>query len=152
MVEFRVLTDEGVQMFRTFLEESARSGEPAPTHLLNDRNYSKDFTPKIHIAMSMKFESKQDFGRYLVKVFDDAGVTRQMISKNRNFWTSLVLRYFDQFCSVDSNGRRKVPMEKKDQYIINLLLFICFIVSFSFGEKNPADMYTYMHLHIHIYM
>ncbi len=116
MVEFRVLTDEGVQMFRTFLEESARSGEPAPTHLLNDRTYSKDFTPKIHIAMSMKFESKQDFGRYLVKVFDDAGVTRQMISKNRNFWTSLVLRYFDQFCSVDSNGRRKVPMEKKDQY------------------------------------
>jgi len=31
-------------------------------------------------------------------------------------------------------------MEKKDQYIINLLLFICFIVSFSFGEKTPVDI------------
>ena len=30
MAEFRILTDEGVDMFRTFLDESARSGEPAP--------------------------------------------------------------------------------------------------------------------------
>ena len=43
-------------------------------------------------------------------------------------------------------------MEKKDQYIINLLLFICFIVSFSFGEKTPVDTYIYMHVPIHIYM
>ena len=43
-------------------------------------------------------------------------------------------------------------MEKKDQYTINLLLFIWFIVSFLFGEKTPADMYTYMHLHTYVYM
>ena len=30
MVELRVLTDEGIDLFRTFLDESARSGEPAP--------------------------------------------------------------------------------------------------------------------------
>ena len=44
MVELRVLTDEGIDLFRTFLDESARSGEPAPLHLL--RNYSTDFYPK----------------------------------------------------------------------------------------------------------
>jgi len=116
MVEFRVLTDEGVDQFRTFLEESARSGQPAPRHLLNDRTYSKEFRPSIHIAISKNFGSKQDFGRYVVKVFDDARATRQMISKDRNFWASIVLMYFDQFCPVNENGSRKVPMEKNDLY------------------------------------
>ena len=54
MVEFRVLTDEGVDMFRTFLQESARSGEPAPTHLLTDRNYSMEFLPKVNLQLTMK--------------------------------------------------------------------------------------------------
>jgi len=116
MVEFRVLTDEGVDQFRIFLEESARDGQPAPKHLLTDRTYSKEFRPIMYLALSQKFDSKQDFGRYIVKVFDDAGVTRQLISKNRNFWASIILRYFEQFCPVNENGRRKVPMEKKDQY------------------------------------
>lgn len=116
MAEFRILTDEGVDMFRTFLDESARSGEPAPVHLLTDRNYSMEFLPKINLQLSMKFRNKQVFGKYIVHVLEEAGVTRQMVSKNRNFWASIVLRYFDQFCPVDANGRRKVPMEKKDQY------------------------------------
>ena len=68
MVEFRILTDEGVNMFRTFLDESARSGEPAPTHLLTDRNFSTEFLPKVHIQLTMKFETKQTFGKYLVHV------------------------------------------------------------------------------------
>ena len=116
MAEFRILTDEGVDMFRTFLDESARSGGSAPTHLLTDRNYSTEFLPKINLQLTMKFNTKQIFGKYLVHVLEGAGVTRQMVSKNRNFWASIVLRYFDQFCPVDANGRRKVPMEKKDQY------------------------------------
>ncbi|MEK9730517.1 MAG: hypothetical protein VW230_02020 [Candidatus Poseidoniales archaeon] len=116
MVAFRILTDEGVDMFRTFLDESARSGGSAPTHLLTDRNYSTEFSPKVHLQLTMTFKNKQIFGKYLVHVLEEAGVSRQMVSKNRNFWASIVLRYFDQFCPVDANGRRKVPMEKKDQY------------------------------------
>ena len=112
MVELKVLTDEGIYLFRTFLEESARSGEPAPLHLL--RNYSTDFYPKIHLAISKQFTSKQELARYMVKVFDEAGVSRQMVVNNRNLWASITLQYFDQFCPINENGRRKVPMEKKD--------------------------------------
>ena len=46
MAEFRILTDEGVELFRDFLEESARSGGKAPTLLLIDRTYSTDCSHK----------------------------------------------------------------------------------------------------------
>jgi len=116
MAEFRILTDEGVELFREFLEETACSGGKAPTHLLIDKTYSTEFSHKIFLALSQKFSNKQDFGRYVVKICEDAALTRQMIAKNRNFWASIVLWYFDQFCPVNENGRRKVPMESKDQY------------------------------------
>ena len=61
MVEFRILTDEGVDMFRTFLDESARSGESAPTHLLTDRNYSTEFSPMVHLQSTMTFKNKHIF-------------------------------------------------------------------------------------------
>lgn len=116
MVEFRILTDRGVDQFRVFLEESAQSGGDAPIHLLNNPPYSEVFSPKLYLALSQKFENKQDFGRYIVKKLDDAGITRQRISKDRNFWASIVLRYFDKFCPINENGKRKVPMEKNDLF------------------------------------
>lgn len=116
MAAFRILNDRGVDLFREFLQESASTGEKPPTHLLRDDSYSVQFEPQIFLTLSKRFDSKLELGKYLVEVFEKSGVSRQVVAKNRNFWASIVLRYFDQFCPVNEHGSRKVPMERQDQY------------------------------------
>lgn len=115
MSQFRVLNDKGVDVFREFLEESAASGTKPPRHLLTDNAYSKPFQPAIYFQISKKFSNKLEFGRYLNQCFDDAGITRQKVANNRNFWATIVLYYFDQFCPVREDGTRDVKMEKNDK-------------------------------------
>ena len=61
----------------------------------------------------MRFNTNK-FLESICSCLEEAGLQGKWF-KNRNFWASIVLRYFDQFCPVDANGRRKF-MEKKDQY------------------------------------
>lgn len=115
MVELRVLNDRGIDAFRNFLEDSASLGEKAPRHLLKDDSYSKPFHPTIYFQLSKKFSSKQELGRYLCECFDNAGISRQMVARDRDLWASIVLFYFDQFCPITDDGTRDVKMEAKDK-------------------------------------
>ena len=115
MTYLRVLNDRGVDVFRDFLTDSAEVGERAPRHLLSDEVYSRSFHPTIYLQASKEFTNKQDLGRYLCECFDGAGLSRQTVAKDRNFWASIVLYYFDQFCPLKNDGTRFVPMEKEDQ-------------------------------------
>jgi hypothetical protein len=114
MVRLRVLNDRGVGSFRDFLEDSAREGEPVPGHLLHEESHSADCNYPIFLDEDLSFETKQDLGRYLCEQFEKAGVSRQQISKDRNFWASIVMLWFDQFSPILDDGTRDVPMEKKD--------------------------------------
>lgn len=115
MSQFRILNDRGVHAFRLFLEESARDGGGSPIHLLNDNSFSKPFHPALYLLSSKNFANKQELGRYICECFDNAGISRQTVARNRNLWASIVLFYFDQFCPIRDDGTRKVAMEAKDK-------------------------------------
>ena len=114
MVRLRVLNDEGVNLFRMFLEESAETGAAPPLHLLSDNQYSAPSDHPIHLDEEMHFSNKLDLGEYLVEEFTAAGATRQLTSSDRNLWASIVLLWFDQFCPPSSDGTRRVPQERAD--------------------------------------
>ena len=113
--QFRILNDKGVDSFRNFLEESAREGGESPIHLLNDNFFSKPFHPAFYLLSSKNFANKQELGRYICECFDNAGISRQTVARDRNLWASIVLFYFDQFCPTRDDGNRKVAMEAKDK-------------------------------------
>ena len=115
MSQFRILNDRGVDAFRDFLEESAREGGQSPIHLLDDNYFSKPFHPAFYLLPSKNFDNKQELGRYICECFDNAGISRQMVVRDRNLWASIVLFYFNQFCPIRDDGTRKVAMEAKDK-------------------------------------
>jgi len=115
MSRFRILNDKGVDAFRNYLKDSAPSGEPIPRHLLNDDSFSKPFNHIIYLEFAREFNSKLELGSYLCETFDSANLSRQVSIRNRNFWASIVLFYFDQFCPVSDDGTRDVKMEAEDK-------------------------------------
>jgi hypothetical protein len=114
VVRLRILNNRGIDAFRAFLEDSGPQGEPVPAHLLYDDSYSSAYKYPIFLDEDLVFETKQDLGRYLCEELEEGGASRQLVSKDRNFWASIVLLWFDQFCPVDADGTRDVKMERRD--------------------------------------
>lgn len=113
-MKFRILNDEGVDRFRVYLAGSASEGEAPPRHLLSRENTSQNYKKDIFLQVGKKFSNKNNFGEYLVRVFDEFGVSRHEVIKDRNFWASVILFYFEQFAPLDENGFRKIAKDEKD--------------------------------------
>jgi hypothetical protein len=99
----RKLNDEGVRRFAEHLDDGA-PGE-APLSLLQNPETSETLFPPLVIA-DHAFENRYEFGVWLNRRLELFDAT--MISGDRNLWTSLALRWFDQICPKRVDGTRDV--------------------------------------------
>jgi hypothetical protein len=104
----RILNDEGINKFRSFLDEGAVNGEPVPTELLTKQETSQIISKPLDLDQNIVFSSKLELGKYLDNAFEKADLRRQNVIRNRNLWASMVLLWFDQFCPIGSDGKREV--------------------------------------------
>lgn len=104
----RILNDEGVRKFRAFLDDGAVVGKPAPIDLLIQQETSEKFSETLDLDQNIVFSSKLELGRHIDNAFAEAGLRRQAVVRNRNLWASIVLYWFNQFCPIEDNGKRKV--------------------------------------------
>lgn len=102
----RILNDDGIEGFRTFLQRvRAGASESPPTWLLADSSTSIAFAPNIEVEQKV-FPSRFDFGNYLSSTLEPLG--RRSISHHHALWTWLSLYFFDELCPAQANGARKV--------------------------------------------
>jgi hypothetical protein len=101
----RILTDGGIENFRTYLQ-ALRDGstDPAPIALLTDPATSRAAESEGY-AEQRKFSSRYEFGSHLEKVL--SRFDQHLLSRNHALWNWLALYYFDQTCPVFGDGRRE---------------------------------------------
>lgn len=108
MADIRVLTEKGKQLFADYLSK-LRSGtlQAIPGDTLSHGPCSEPFKPLGHID-DIPFTSRIEMGKYLGKVFAEAGVPRNELIENTGLWSWLALTWFDQLCPKKDDGTRKV--------------------------------------------
>lgn len=125
-MRLRVLTDQGIQEFASFLDR-LRSGVtlPVPAELLDAEGSSRAISANIHIQ-DRDFKSRQDAAEYLDDAF--APLEHKELD-DRGLWAWLSLFWFDRLCPADSKGRRKpgrdyrhIPSTHRWYYYRHLLL------------------------------
>jgi len=101
----RKFTDEGIEQFRTYLDELKEGTiSPPPFHILNDPVTSKPVNDGIQIE-NREFATRLELAQYL----DDAlsEFESDSIETDVYLWSWLSLFYFDQVCPVQKDGLRK---------------------------------------------
>jgi hypothetical protein len=102
----RLLNEDGTRLFRDYVDRARKgSTEDPPWALLADEATSSqpDFAATVG---DRSFESRADFGRYLVGAFKEVG--RRRLSREAGLWNWLALRYFDELCPRSGPGARKL--------------------------------------------
>ena len=97
MIELRKLTASGIAVFKTWLE-SGGSGK-VPAHLLTGPEYT-EAVYDIQIDPDKKFETRYDFGNYLVDTFKELDFAELMSRENDGLWAWLAAIYFSQLAPV----------------------------------------------------
>jgi len=102
----RVLTDEGIEGFRQYLQRlRAGAKEVAPSWLLTDTSTSA-MMPSAPEIKKKVFSSRFDFGQHLSQMLSPLG--RRSISHHHALWTWLSLYFFDELCPLQADGTRRV--------------------------------------------
>jgi hypothetical protein len=110
-MQFRRLTDAGLQAFQHYLNElRADPAAQPPAGLLADAAASEPLSPPI-AAVPVAFPNRMAFARWLHDAADAAG--RPVPHTDAGFWAWLSLALFDQVCPPDGHGRRKVKEDAR---------------------------------------
>lgn len=105
MTELRMLTTNGINAFREYLESlrGASSAPPIPHGLLNDPEMSEGFDQQIEIEQRT-FGSRLSASKYIDEVFTSSGVDG--IENIPGVWAWLSLFYFEELCPKSKGGIR----------------------------------------------
>ena len=112
MPSLRRLSDQGIARFEAYL--SAGADAPLPIHLLTDPDTSEPLGAEIDLPQS-QFANRYEFGVKLVSLLSP--LNPGAISSDRGLWTALALYWFDQLCSADGSGQRKV--DQSYRYVLS---------------------------------
>lgn len=140
-MKVRVLTNEGVEQFRSYLGK-VRSGAPVvpPTELLEHLS-SSSALPASYGEVEVEnetFDTKLDMARYLAERLKS--MPRQIWRHDIGLWAWLALFYFDQLAPAGPRGRKLladdlyIPSQHFQRRYRNLLLGP-FLVYSLYGEK-----------------
>ena len=114
MPQLRVLTDEGITQFESYLVRLREDPKVVPPfELLTDPHASASIGKRINIEQRL-FASRREAATYLLDAL--GGLDRAEIDHNSALWTWLGLLYFDQLCPADGNGARRV--RSKHRYVL----------------------------------
>lgn len=105
MIALRVLTEEGVQKFRDYIQSVKNNPEQICPDL-NTEAFSQEFTPKVEIDENISFSTRMDLAKYLVERFENAGIRREdVIGRGKEgLWSWLAYIWFDRI----TDGKTKI--------------------------------------------
>lgn len=104
-LEIRKFTDNGVEAFRSYLDDlRSDSTNPPPYELLTDPKTSRHVKGKGKVVQR-RFETRLDAARYLDEAL--AEVEEENIEIDVGLLSWLSLFYFDQVCPPEKTGKRK---------------------------------------------
>ncbi len=105
----RMLNDEGVQAFRSYLHDLRGGARTSPPReMLFSAERSAEIPFDLTVAQRA-FRSRMDFCEYMAEAFGEAPY--HLIEGNDKLWSWLSLFYFDQVCPVRSDGSRRPGMD-----------------------------------------
>ena len=92
----RVLNEQGRDLYCDWLK-GRKQGQVPPQCLLADPEFTDDSDFDVDIDLSLLFENRFEFGKYITEKFADVD-SRRLLSVNQDgLWDWLVVAYFGQF-------------------------------------------------------
>lgn len=105
MTGLRILTEEGIQAFRDYIN-TVRQVPDARKPDLNAAPYSRPVDAPLTVDQEPRFSTRLEMGRYLVDLFRDAGAVQPDPREERGLWTWLAYLWFDILCPLTGSRRR----------------------------------------------
>lgn len=93
MIEARILSAQGIEHFKNWLQSSA-IGEP-PTDLVHSDEYSSTFEG-VELDEQAVFSSRFEFGKYLTKQFENSEFSLLLSPSFDGLWCWIAVLYFKQ--------------------------------------------------------
>lgn len=94
-MKLRTLTDDGIKAFHSWLEQRGPADNPS-TDLL-DGEHSVPAVVDVEVDLSMVFDTRYEFGKYMVELLGDASVRKLLAKANDGVWDWLTIAFFGQF-------------------------------------------------------
>lgn len=94
-MKIRKLTDEGRQIYRDWLG-ARRAGEMPPPQLLDGEGLTSSAID-VAIDLERRFETRHDFGRYMVESLGQLDPLMLLKEANDGMWDWITVAYFSQF-------------------------------------------------------
>lgn len=108
----------GIDLFNAYLVNvSAGAADPPPEWLLTDPMHSEEIAPEIPVP-AVTFSNRLAAARHVDALFARAELSD--VDRDEGLWAWLSLRFFDQLCPPDKDGKRK-PGEVSDGVFVRLI-------------------------------
>ena len=111
MIAARYMLEKGEESFRKFLSE-VRKNPSIKKPNLDKQPFSKEFSRKITIDPTHRFNTKQELAEYLTDTFKKSGVKREDVIREKDLWTWLAYIWFEQI----TNSRKNI-LTRDEHYI-----------------------------------
>lgn len=94
-MKIRTLTEAGKSKFRIWLD--VRTAADIPPSELFDGAESSPITLDVDLDVGKTFQTRFEFGQYIVETLGDANVRKLLSHEHDGFWDWLTIIYFSQF-------------------------------------------------------